>query len=461
MYRIFVSRLMHFNDVLDAEKLHNALSKLLEIGDWRKLGGRLRIKQNGKLEIYVPRPFTAQQPAVAFSHDIFHMEIEKHPVACRLPKPTDGPSTQPISEDFRSFVVRPDHPTTIDEMIRLDVPQLSLHITSFTDATLVALTWPHTTIDAMGYQALVSAWSSVLAGQDEEVPLVFGAHKDILEDVSSNHDGDQEDYWPDQMRMTRMSKLKFMFRHLWEEFWNPPREVRVIFLPKDTFARLQKRSQEEVAESPHTSDQRPFVNDGDIFTAWATRAVASSIPKPCPMTLVTIVNARFRLPLLIESGGVYLQNLAVAGYTFLSTQLARGPLGPIALSHRRHFVEQGTEQQILGLLKTVRQDIESDGSPSFFYGDPNASVIFVNNLTKLELIKAANFGPALLSQGDKKESRSNPPGSMVTFLNYFHPNSAGVDIFWILGKDYDGNYWLKGNLLPRAWEIIERELRDM
>jgi hypothetical protein len=42
--RFFVSRLMHFNDVLGAEKLHNALSKLLEIGAWRKLGSRLRAK---------------------------------------------------------------------------------------------------------------------------------------------------------------------------------------------------------------------------------------------------------------------------------------------------------------------------------------------------------------------------------------------------------------------------------
>lgn len=40
----FVSWTMRFNDVLDVEKLHNALSRLLEIGDWRKLGGRLRFK---------------------------------------------------------------------------------------------------------------------------------------------------------------------------------------------------------------------------------------------------------------------------------------------------------------------------------------------------------------------------------------------------------------------------------
>lgn len=42
--RIFLSWVMRFNDVLDPEMLRDALSRLLEIGDWRKLGGRLRFK---------------------------------------------------------------------------------------------------------------------------------------------------------------------------------------------------------------------------------------------------------------------------------------------------------------------------------------------------------------------------------------------------------------------------------
>lgn len=33
---------MRFDDVLDAEMLHSALTRLLGMGDWRKLGGRLR-----------------------------------------------------------------------------------------------------------------------------------------------------------------------------------------------------------------------------------------------------------------------------------------------------------------------------------------------------------------------------------------------------------------------------------
>lgn len=40
---IVVTWTLRFNDVLDADKLHAALAKLLEIGDWKKLGGRLRL----------------------------------------------------------------------------------------------------------------------------------------------------------------------------------------------------------------------------------------------------------------------------------------------------------------------------------------------------------------------------------------------------------------------------------
>lgn len=43
-HRTLISRLMRFNDVLDPDKLYQALLRLFEIGDWRKLGGRLRIK---------------------------------------------------------------------------------------------------------------------------------------------------------------------------------------------------------------------------------------------------------------------------------------------------------------------------------------------------------------------------------------------------------------------------------
>lgn len=41
---IVVAWTLRFDHVLDVEKLHDSLSRLLEIDDWRMLGGRLRLK---------------------------------------------------------------------------------------------------------------------------------------------------------------------------------------------------------------------------------------------------------------------------------------------------------------------------------------------------------------------------------------------------------------------------------
>ena len=38
---------LRFNDVLDADKLHAALIRLLEMDGWRKLGGRFRLNVRG------------------------------------------------------------------------------------------------------------------------------------------------------------------------------------------------------------------------------------------------------------------------------------------------------------------------------------------------------------------------------------------------------------------------------
>lgn len=40
--KLFMSYIFQFNDVLDGQKLADSLSALLEIGDWRKLGGRFQ-----------------------------------------------------------------------------------------------------------------------------------------------------------------------------------------------------------------------------------------------------------------------------------------------------------------------------------------------------------------------------------------------------------------------------------
>ncbi|RCI11514.1 hypothetical protein L249_7718 [Ophiocordyceps polyrhachis-furcata BCC 54312] len=457
--RKLLSWLMRFNDVLDPGRLHGALARLLDIGDWRKLGGRLKLKPSGKLEVHAPKHFSPDRPAVSFTHQDFSgLPIEEHPIARRFPEPTDGPSIQPIS-DFRPFLAPRDYPKTLQDMISRDLPQLSLHITSFRNATLVAIAWPHTLMDAIGQQALLRSWSLVLAGREQDVPPILGAREDFLKELEDDEsEEEREPLALERNRLGMLGSFAMIARFVWDRFWSPPLELRAIYLPGKTLSRLRAQAQKQIGELPENPghDDR-FVSEGDVLTAWIARAV--SLPRR-PLTLVSFFNPRYRLPRLRdETTGVYAQNMTQLSFTFCSPHLAGGDLGHLALQHRRQMAEQTSGRQTLSLMRTMRRGIEA-GKFDVFFGEANALPIFYNNLTRVDLLKAVDFGPAVLSRGDSKPK--NPPGTMVMYYNQPVDGSLrGPSSFYMLGKDYADNHWLMGDLLPQAWTRIEDELRAL
>ncbi|PFH59002.1 hypothetical protein XA68_12931 [Ophiocordyceps unilateralis] len=462
--RKLLSWVMRFNDVLDPKKLNDSLSRLLEIGDWRKLGGRLKLRESGKLEIHAPKQFSASRPAVSFSHNDFSgVPIEEHPIACRFPEPTIEPSIQPI-RDFGPFLAPQGYPKTIEEMISRRLPQISLHVTSFRNATLVALAWPHTLMDAIGHQELLRGWSLVLAGREHHVPPLLGARKDILKELEDEEgETEREPFALKRHRIGRLGIFALLARFLWDKFWSAPLELRAIYLPTKALARLQSTAQQQIDQLAKDTKHGSFVSEGDVLTAWTAQAIAQTRPGLRPVTLVNFFNLRYRLPRLRdEASGVYIQNMTQMNYTFCSPQLARGALGHLALQNRRQLVEQTSTQQSLSLMRSMRQRLEAGKGLNVFYGETNALPIFCNNLTKVDLIKAADFAPAVLTRGDCKENRVNPPGTMIMYYNQLvEETTRGPDCVYVLGKDYGGNYWLLGNLLPQTWTRLDEDLQKL
>ncbi|KAK3290462.1 uncharacterized protein B0H64DRAFT_59197 [Chaetomium fimeti] len=461
---IVVTWVLRFNDVLDANQLHASLSKLLEIGDWRKMGGRLRLGDDGELGIHVPRPFTADRPAVSYSHETLAVDIDDHPIAKQLPKATDGPSVHTVpGEGFRCFAAPVGAPETLADFIHRDVPQLSLRITSFNDATLVGLSWPHTLMDVMGQQALLRGWSLVLAGREADVPPVLGAREDAICAAADSVVGEmeKEEFHLGKKRLGGFGLVKFGLRFGSDLLWNPTVETRTIFLPKATVAKLRSLAQDDLTTS---SGEKPFVSEGDVLTAWAARAVASSLPQPRPLTVLHAVNARFRLPSLLARAetGVYIQNMAVAACSFLPNYVATGPLGPIALENRRHLAEQATPGQVLACLRELRQLPKTESDPSMVCGEADAVLVPFTNWTRADIFNAADFGPAVIRPGDVSSERTNPPGTIV----FHHAGSMFQgpqvrNVFVLLGKDHEENCWITAMLLPRTWAKIEEDLNGL
>ncbi|PHH77081.1 hypothetical protein CDD80_950 [Ophiocordyceps camponoti-rufipedis] len=462
---------MRFNDILDAKKLHDSLQRLLEIGDWRKLGGRLRLtpmKESGRLELHVPKQFSAEHPAVSFSHvtEFFGMPIEEHPIARRFPKPTVEPSIQPV-DGFRSFLAPSDYPKTLQEMISRGLPQISLHITSFSNATLVAVAWPHTLMDAVGQQDLLRSWSFVLAGREEHVPPLLGARNDILKELEDEEsEKNREPLAIERHRLGKIGLFAMIARLLWERLRGSPLEMRAIYLPRKIFSRLQREAENQIDQLSKDTNQSKFISDGDILFAWLAQTVGQSKPGPRPLTIVSFFNARYRLPRLRnELSGVYVQNMTQLSFTLVPSSLVKAPVGHLAVQHRQQLAEQSSKQQTLSLLRTFRRKIETDQLKSTVYGQSNALLMFCNNLTKLDLLKAADFGPAVLSKGEcscKETRRLNPPGTMVMYYNQPVDDDLGpLDSFFMLGKDYGDNYWLLGNFQAQTWTKLEQDLKRL
>ncbi|KAJ2977890.1 hypothetical protein NQ176_g4118 [Zarea fungicola] len=170
--QVLISASLRFNDILDAETLRASLSRLLTIGHWQKLAGRLHKRANGRLVLQVPKTFKSECPDVAFVSKTYDEEIDNHSLGKLYPKSTQVASTQPLEKSIRPLLVPPGFPATFDELATKRWPQLTLFVSSFNDATIVSILWPHTLLDASAFRSLLKNWSLVLAGREDQVETV-------------------------------------------------------------------------------------------------------------------------------------------------------------------------------------------------------------------------------------------------------------------------------------------------
>lgn len=424
--------------------------------------GLTYIKENGGLEIHVPRPFTAERPAVSYASQVLDEDIEDHPLAKNLPKATQFASIQPGPAAFRAFAAQKNTPETLEDFIYSDAPQLSLYITTFKNATLVSLSWPHTLMDVMGQQALLHSWSLVLAGRESEVPPLLGAREDVIRAASDAPVEKIEEYSLVPKRLKGWAMAVFTLRLFRDMLRDRDIETRTIFLPKRVMADLQLQAQIDLA-AHYSGGEKPFVSEGDVLAAWTLRAAASTLPQPRPMAVFHAINARFRLSSLLKSQGVYIQNMAMPGFSFVSPEVAAGPLGISALENRRCLMEQSTESQVLAWLRELRKEETADGNPlAILYCESNDMLFPFTNWTRAHIFKAADFSHAVVRTGESKKTRANPPGTMTFHHAQSMRESPTVkNIIVVLGKDHADNYWLTGTLLPSAWAKIQDDIDKM
>jgi hypothetical protein len=460
--------ILRFNDILDPTKLRDSLEQLLQTGHWRKLAGRfVRDKKTGKVQIvHVP-----ELAPLEFSQVNFDISIEDHPLGKHLPSARDDLLLQPGVQHFYDFCAAPGTraPTGLDDYLRTGRPPISLRVTTFEDATLVAVSGPHALLDGLAAKSVLTAWCLILAGRADQVPDVSSPFNDVLDPLlkpdinpKAAEGIPQESYvWADKT-LTGWRFIWFVLRFLWTTTIVQPRVTsRTLVLPPSFVAQLRQN-----APPPPGID---FISDSDIISAWFTRLISSAHgwDTPAtnrPLTLLTTVDIRGRLPWLPGRGGVYLQNLTTPIFTMLQSAETRSRgLGDLAAQMRQSIAQQMTPSQIHAIWDLMRPSLLKWGVPPIFAEGPDMNLMVVSSWVRAKLLLETDFSPAVVRPGRKTDhKRTNLPGRPVYELSGQTLQKGVIrDVMVIVGKDSDGYYWLGLYVAEKIVDALEKCIRDV
>ncbi|KAM3497117.1 hypothetical protein MY10362_009521 [Beauveria mimosiformis] len=145
---LILTTLFVFHDTLDAGKLHASLCRLLNIGDWRILAGRLRRAPGGEVQIAAPKVLTEEYRPVCYTHETHDMVMDAHKSARLLPR-HDGSfsALHPTGPALEALGAQRQLPSTFEQWLsddkHRDTPIMSLFVSSFVDGTIVSIAIPH------------------------------------------------------------------------------------------------------------------------------------------------------------------------------------------------------------------------------------------------------------------------------------------------------------------------------
>lgn len=392
--------------------------------------------------------------------------------------------------DFRRIAVPSSAPVRLDDYLASDIPQLTLNVVSFTDATLVSLHWPHVAADAMGLRDLAMAWSLMLAGRESEIPPMLSSGDDPMATLGKDPLFlDTHILGKQQVKGWRF--LLWGLRFLFDLLWWRKMETRTVFLPRKVVSQLRSDALASLVQGPHkevtTEAQVPFISDGDVVTAWISLIAASALlPLKSPRT-IGISNAfdlRSRLPSIFpvkQKQGNYVQNAVFPCWTNIrACQIIdkTDALGVAALEVRNSIKTQTTEAQIHALARLTRVSLQKTGLPPMF-GDTNSFLITASNWSKARLFEILDFGPAVQPQSGSKDQRSTSANNSEDFSQkigsasravkcnpvYYHvenvsPNNMLARNAFFLTCTPNGDYWVNGCFPVAVWKVIEGGLKD-
>ncbi|PTU24762.1 hypothetical protein P175DRAFT_0506344 [Aspergillus ochraceoroseus IBT 24754] len=440
-----------FDAVLDQQVLEDAFQRLLQTGGWRKLGARLRKNDSGQLEYHIPSGFSEERPGVLFTSTKHDTKLQNHPVFRHLPQGTRKPSILPESTmDLLPFVTYPGSPRTIDDWLGADIPQLAIHTVTFENATLLTMTYPCTLTDATGTAAILQAWAATMRGKTAEVvPEFAGFREDPLERVGETGNPDQFVLFKDIL--STWGTVVFVVRDLWDQFWYPDYEKRLLCVPGEFLTQMRTDLMQELGDDlPDGKD--PFISEGDVLVAWWTR-MAAEAHGTAPDRLLALLNIMgVRSLYLPARDGIYIGNAGLPCYTLLPAgEACTMKLSALAWRLRQCLTVQREREQIEAHASLMKRDGHFP-----LIGDPTMELFTFSNWHKGKFFNIDFSAARMERDGDLSPACS--PTCIVQNVHVRGDKPLRFTGAVIVGKDPLGNWWVDTCMRKQAMQMLQRQL---
>ncbi|KAH6603244.1 hypothetical protein Trco_008019 [Trichoderma cornu-damae] len=209
-----------------------------------------------------------------------------------------------------------------------DTPILLVHLTCYTDATVVAINLPHCVSDQMGYGSVITAWIDVMRGKEPPpfISLPEGAldgHGDIPK---------KELYKKYEYRLRTKTERAEVLMGIIPELVVRSKETRcILYLPVGVVAGLRDRWRRHLKEK-HGSDAVDITN-GDVIVGIVTKFANMHRKKPKKQVITGPANLRGIHPNL-PKGHHYLHNALVFCVSHAAVSRSKPPASELAYGNR-------------------------------------------------------------------------------------------------------------------------------
>ncbi|KAL3477733.1 hypothetical protein BJX99DRAFT_225647 [Aspergillus californicus] len=336
----------------DEAVLKDALDRLIR-DHWRKLGARLVTRKDKRVEYHIPKTFEKDYQLFSWSSTDFNHTIDKTPELSlfHAPPPAEGGLTFLHSVDDVDRIVCPatwpferkDEPP--------NAPLLYVHLSLFTDATVIAISCPHVVADQFGVANIMRAWFGLTRGETP-VPMV-GYDVDVLREGKKSYADypEKERFRKGKSHVRRPLEYFFVILGFILEFILYRKESsHIVFFPMPFLQRLREKYTKELTEE-HGSD--PGLSSGDIILGILTKFSRMHDKTSRKLTLSQMINCRGRTPELqtTEQNHGYIHNSKYTGSDIFPVK-ASTPVREIAYRSRK-IINDDTRLEVMELNQAI------------------------------------------------------------------------------------------------------------